>query len=129
MNYTGANMKQEQKKKIDIPHPLIMAEEYWANSQFSIARYYGGINFNGYRYVIVNKEGKDVWECTKEAEKAGRDKAIEPGEPADLCIVSLVTSYRKLGRDRILELIKEGKTEKEIKEIAFPKKKGGKKCT
>lgn len=120
-------MTQELKKKVDTEHPLIMTEEFWANSQFSIARYYGGINFNGYRYVIVNKEGKDVWECTKEAEKAGRDKAIEPGEPADLCIVSLVPSYRKLGRDKIIELIKEGKTEKEIKAIAFPKKKGGKK--
>lgn len=119
-------MKQETQKKIDIPHPLIMTEEYWANSQFSIARYYGGINFNGYRYVIVNKEGKDVWECSEEAEKAGREKAIEPGEPADLCIVSLVSSYRKLGRDKIIELVKEGKSEKEIKAIAFPKKKGGK---
>ena len=118
-------MTQEQKKKIDIPRPLIMTEEYWANNGLSVARYYGGINFNGYRYVIVNKEGKDVWECTKEAEKAGRDKAIEPGEPADLCIVSLVPSYRKLGRDKIIELVKEGKSEKEIKAIAFPKKKKG----
>jgi len=116
-------MKQETQKKIDIHHPLIMTEEYWANSQFSIARYYGGINFNGYRYVIVNKEGKDVWECSDEAEKAGREKAIEPGEPADLCIVSLVSSYRKLGRDKIIELVKEGKSEKEIKAIAFPKKR------
>lgn len=106
-------------------HPLIMAEEYWVNSQFSIAKYYGGINFNGYRYVIVNKEGKDLLECTEEAEKAGRDKAIEPGEPADLCIVSLVPSYKKLGRDKIIELVKQGKTEKEIKAIAFPRKKGG----
>lgn len=119
-------MTQGTQKKIDISHPLIMTEEYWANSKFSIARYYGGINFNGYRYVIVNKEGKDLWECTEEAEKAGRDKAIEPGEPADLCIVSLVPSYRKLGRDKIFELVKQGKSEKEIKEIAFPKKKGGK---
>ena len=83
----------------------------------------------GHQYLIVNKEGKDLFELSIEADKAGRKNAIEPGEPADLCIVSLVSSYRKLGRDRILELIKEGKTEKEIKEIAFPKKKGGKKCT
>ena len=106
-------------------YPLIMTEEYWADSPFSIARYYGGVNLNGHRYVIVNKEGKDVWECSKEAEKAGREMAIEPGEPADLCIVSLIPSYRKLGRDKILGLIKDGKTEKEIKAIAFPRKKGG----
>ena len=102
-------------------YPLIMTEEYWANSQFSIARYYGGVNLDGHRYVIVNKEGKDVLECSKEAEKVGRETAIEPGEPADLCIVSLVSSYRKLGRDNIFELIKDGKTEEEIKAIAFPK--------
>lgn len=104
-------------------YPLIMAEEYWANSQLSIARYYGSINFMGHQYLIVNKEGKDIWECSKEAEKAGRDKAIEPGEPADLCIVSLVSSYRKLGRDKIIELVKQGKSEKEIKQIAKQKKK------
>lgn len=120
-------MTQELKKKVETEHPLIMTEEFWANSQFSIARYYGGINFNGYRYVIVNKEGKDIFECSAEAERAGREKAIEPGEPADLCIVSLVPSYKKLGRDKIFELVKQGKSEKEIKAIAFPnKKKGGK---
>lgn len=104
-------------------YPLIMTEEYWANSQLSVARYYGHVRFMGHEYVIVNKEGKDVWECTKEAEKAGRNKAIEPGEPADLCLVSLVPSYKKLGRDKIIELVKEGKTEKEIKEIAKTAKK------
>lgn len=120
-------MTQELKKKVETEHPLIMTEEFLANSQFSIARYYGGINFNGYRYVIVNKEGKDIFECSAEAERAGREKAIEPGEPADLCIVSLVPSYKKLGRDKIFELVKQGKSEKEIKAIAFPnKKKGGK---
>lgn len=106
-------------------YPLIMTEEYWANSEFSIARYYGGINFNGHRYVIVNKEGKDIWECSKEAEKVGREKAIEPGEPADLCIVSLIPSYKRLGRDKIIEMAKQGKSEDEIKAIAFPEEKGG----
>ena len=107
--------------------PLIMTEEYWANCQFSIARYYGGINFNGKRYLIVNKDGKDVWQCTEEAEKAGRDKAIEPGEPCDLVLVSLIPAYKKLGRDRIIELVKQGKSEKEIKEIAKTIKKGNNK--
>lgn len=103
--------------------PLIMTEEYWANSQLSIARYYGGISFMGHRYLIVNKEGKDLWQCTEEAEKAGKDKAIEPGEPADLVLASLIPSYKKLGRDKIIELVKQGKTEKEIKQIAKEKKK------
>lgn len=103
-------------------YPLIMAEEYWANSQLSIARYYGGINFMGRKYLIVNKDGKDLFELSIEADKAGRTKAIEPGEPADLVLESFIPSYKKLGRDKIIELIKQGKTEKEIKETA---KKGG----
>lgn len=54
-----------------------MTEEYWASSPFSIARYYGGISIGGVEYIIVNKEGKDIFECSEEAEKAGREKAIE----------------------------------------------------
>lgn len=60
-----------------------MAEEYWANSQFSIARYYGGVNINGKQFLVVNKDGKDIYECSLEAEREGREKAIPPGEPAD----------------------------------------------
>lgn len=103
-------------------YPLIMTEEYWVNSQLSIARYYGGINFMGRQYLIVNKDGKDLFELSIEADEAGRVKAIEPGEPADLVLESLIPSYRKLGRDKIIELVKQGKTEKEIKETA---KRGG----
>lgn len=103
-------------------YPLIITEEFWANSQLSIVRYYGQIKMNGHEYIIVNKEGKDIFELSEIAEKEGKEKAIEPGEPCDLCLRSLVPSYRKLGRDRILELIREYKTEDEIKAIAFPKK-------
>ena len=53
-------------------YPLIMTEEYWANSQLSIARYYGGITFMGHRYLIVNKDGKDLFELSIEADRAGR---------------------------------------------------------
>lgn len=104
-------------------YPLIMTEDYWANTQLSIARYYGGINFMGHQYLIVNKEGKDIFELSFEADKAGEEMAIEPGEPADLCLESLIPSYKKLGRDKIIELVKQGKTEKEIKQIAKEKKK------
>lgn len=100
-----------------------MTEEYWANSQLSIVRYYGHIRFMGHEYVIVNKNGIDIFSLSIMAEKQGKDKAIEPGEPCDLCLKSLVTSYHKLGRDRIIELVKQGKTEKEIKQIAKEKKK------
>ena len=98
-----------------------MTEEYWVNSQLSVARYYGGMTFNGRKYIIVDKLGRDLWECSAIAEREGRDKAIEPGEPADLILATIQKAYRKLGRDRIIELIKEGKTEKEIKALGNKK--------
>ena len=103
--------------------PLLMTEEFWANSQLSIARYCGEITFDGRKYIIVDKLGRDLFECSAIADKEGREKAIEPGEPADLILSTLRFAYRKLGRERIIALIKEGKTEAEIKSLA---KKGGK---
>lgn len=93
--------------------PIVMTEEYWANSQFSIARYYGGIQAFGVQYKIVNKEGKDLFECSIEAEKAGRDKAIEPGEPCDLVWVKFIPYYRAIGRDKFLEVLKANNTTNE----------------
>lgn len=87
--------------------PVCMTEEFWANSQFSVARYYGRVKVNGHEYVIVNKEGKDIFKCSIEAEKAGREKAIESGEPADLCRRDFVPQYRRLGRDRFLQVLKD----------------------
>lgn len=88
---------------------ILMEEEYWANSQFSVARYYGRIQINGLVYVICNKEGKDIFECSIEAKKEGREKAIEAGEPADLVDQRYLPVYRKLGRDKFIELIEEHK--------------------
>ena len=104
--------------------PLLMTEEFWANSQLSIARYYGEIVFDGRKYIIVDKLGRDLFECSAIADKEGMEKAIEPGEPADLILSTLRFAYRKLGRERIIALIKEGKTEEEIKAMV---KKGGEK--
>ena len=104
--------------------PLLMTEEFWANSQLSIARYYGEIIFNGRKYIIVDKHGRDIYELSAIAECEGMDKAIEPGEPADLVLSTLQMAYRKLGRERIIALIKDCKTEEEIKALV---KKGGKK--
>ena len=104
-------------------YPLVMTEEFWANSQFSIARYYGGITLGGRDYWIVNKDGIDVFALSVKAHKEGREKAIEPGEPCDLVLRDMIPSYHKLGRDRFIELVKQGKSEKEIKEIAKQVKK------
>ena len=86
---------------------IVMTEEYWANSILSIARYFGKIVVDGHEYVIVDKRGHDILECSIEAEKAGREKAIEPGEPCDLCRVDFVPIYRKLGREQFLKFIQE----------------------
>lgn len=94
---------------------IIYPEEYWMNSQLSIARHYGGININGKMYIIVNKEGKDLFECTHEAEKEGREKAIPAGEPADLILAEWQPIYRALGRDAFMEHLETNLDLKEAK--------------
>ena len=90
---------------------ILMKEEYWLNTSLSIAKYYGGINVNidGEKivYFIVNKEGKDMFECSKEAEKAGRENAIESGEPADLVDIRYIPAYSKMGREAFIKMLKE----------------------
>ena len=93
-----------------------MTEEYWANSQLSIARHFGSIIVWDFEYVIVDKRGHDIFECSKEAEAAGRKKAIEPGEPADLCRVDFVPIYRKLGRDKFIKFLNANPDIENVKE-------------
>ena len=85
---------------------IVMTESYWANTHFSIARYSGRISVGGIEYVIVDKRGHDIFECSLEAQKAGREKAIEPGEPCDLVRTDVLPIYRKLGRDGFLKFCK-----------------------
>lgn len=98
-------------------YPLVMAKEFWENSIFSIARHFGQIRIGGYIYVICNKDGKDVFACSLEAEKTGRQKAIEPGEPADLVRFDVLPIYRKLGREKFLQFCTENRDVWTIKEI------------
>lgn len=90
---------------------ILMEEGFWRNSQFSIAKYYGSINVKigneNIEYIIVNKEGKDIFECSEEAQKAGREKAIEPGEPVDLIDRRYIPVYRKMGREAFIKMIQE----------------------
>lgn len=90
---------------------ILIEEDYWRNSQFSIAKYYGRINVNiggeTIEYMIVNKEGKDIFECSLEAQKAGRAKAIDSGEPADLVDKRYIPVYRKMGRDAFIKMLEE----------------------
>lgn len=86
---------------------IVMTEEYWANSQFSIARYYGSINVDGHRYIIVDKKGRDVYEASAAAKREGRDKAIPPGDPADLIRSDFQSLYKKLGRETFLRTVRD----------------------
>lgn len=99
--------------------PLVMTEHFWANLQLSIARYTGRVKMDGAEYIICNKDGKDFFQCSIEADMAGREKAIESGEPADLVRTDVLPIYREFGRDRFLRFCKENPdcwTLKEIKE-------------
>ena len=84
-----------------------MAEDFWANSQLSFVRHTGRTSINGKVYVIVDKRGHDIFQCSYEAAIAGREKAIEPGEPCDLCRQEFVPIYRKLGRERFMQFCKD----------------------
>lgn len=95
-------------------YPLVFAESAWMNSQLSVARFSGCCQLGGQRYIIVDKHGRDLLECSRIAEKEGREKAIEPGEPADLIDSRLQKAYKRLGRDRIIELLRGGKSLTEI---------------
>ena len=99
---------------------IVMTEEFWANSMFSLARHTGSIKVDGHIYTIVDKRGLDIFACSLEAQRMGRQKAIEPGEPCDLCRQDFIPIYHKLGRDAFLKFIKEHpevSTPKEAKAI------------
>ena len=107
-------MKKKDIEALDNVHPLVMTEEFRANSQFSVVRYYGQMQFNGHVYMIVDKLGRDIFQCSIIAEKEGREKAIEAGEPCDLVIRELIPVYRKLGRDEFLKRIEAGAKPSEL---------------
>lgn len=52
--------------------PICMAEEYWANSCLSIARHYGRITIGRDEYIIVNKDGLDIFTLSTIAERKGK---------------------------------------------------------
>lgn len=99
--------RKDNKDMTNNDMPICMTEEYWKNSQFSIARYYGQIKVNRDEYIIVNKDGIDVFTLSAIAEKQGKEKAIDPGEPCDLVRKDFVKYYRKLKRDKFLAVLKE----------------------
>lgn len=89
-----------------VRYPLAMAENFWRNSQLSIAGFTGSIRVGPHRYTICNEQGKDIYQCSREAELEGREKAIEPGAPCDLVREDVIPIYRKLGREQFLKFCK-----------------------
>ncbi len=83
----------------------MMIEEYWVNTQLSVARYTGSIKAFGHTYTICDKYGRTVFETS-----------IPPGEPADLVDVRFIPYYRKIGREKFIEEIQRRKelTETEL---------------
>lgn len=86
---------------------ILMSESFWANSFLAVARKTGRIVFGGHEFTIVDKRGHTIFECSVEAKQAGRKKAIEPGEPADLCRTDFIPIYKQLGRDEFIKFIKD----------------------
>lgn len=83
---------------------IIYPEEYWMNSIFSTARFYGCCTINGKEYIIVNKEGVSL---RKLADKANLgDVLIPAGEPADLILKEWQPIYRALGRDKLFDFLR-----------------------
>lgn len=76
-------------------YPILMTEEYWAFSYFSVVRHTGQMKCWNRRYVVVDKHGRTVFETS-----------IPPGQPADLIWDKMIPAYKKLGRDLFIELLK-----------------------
>lgn len=97
-----------------------MTEEYWANSQFSVARYYGGLQIGGKSYKIVNKQGATIFELSDPDSPyyvGDGNMAIPPGEPADLVRADWIPVYRKLGRERFIEVVKQNMSLEDAKKL------------
>jgi hypothetical protein len=100
---------------------IIYPEEYWMNSQLSIARFYGECLINGKKYVIVNKEGVSMRKLADKAKDG--DMLIPEGEPADLILVDWQPIYKALGRDKFIEYIKTNQDLKYAKQYVKSLKK------
>ena len=82
-----------------------MTYECWANSQFSVARYTGGLRINGHDYILAFEH--------------------ENRYTPDLLRADWQTIYQKLGRHKTIGLIKNGTTlnvAKQILKTMKPKK-------
>lgn len=71
------------------------------SSYFSVAKFSGGITVTGdggkeREFFVVNKEGKTLMQV-----------GIPSGEPADLVDNEFIPLYKKLGREKFIEIVKD----------------------
>lgn len=97
--------KQQDEHKEEVIRPILLTEEFWRESQLSIASRYGRIGLNGHDYIIVNKEGIDVFTLSCMPEYKDKEKVIEPGEPCDLILKSFQPIYKELGREAFIRML------------------------
>lgn len=98
---------------------VLFTKEQWGNSILSTAGRYGGITIEGKQYIICDKRGATVFECSNPKSKyyVQGEKAIPKGEPADLVLESWIPVYKKLGRKKMLEVVRKGLTLTKAKEF------------
>lgn len=82
---------------------ILIAKEYWMNSQLSVAKYSGGVTVTDKdgkhrMYVVVNSKGGTDW------------VHLDASEPADLIDADFIEHYKKLGRDKMIVLLDSNKT-------------------
>lgn len=80
---------------------ILLTKEAWMNSYFSVAKFSGGITVTGdggkeREFFVVNKEGKTLMQV-----------GIPAGEPADLVDNEFIPLYKKLGREKFIEIVKD----------------------
>lgn len=80
---------------------ILLTKEAWMSSYFSVARFSGGITVTGdggkkREFFVVNKEGKTLMQV-----------GIPAGEPADLVDNEFIPLYKKLGREKFIEIVKD----------------------
>jgi hypothetical protein len=71
---------------------ILYPKELWSNGHLSLARYYGSVKINGKVYTLVDKNGKKVL-------------GVAESEPHDLIDERFIPLYKKLGREKFLQVI------------------------
>jgi hypothetical protein len=81
-----------------LENAIMIERDVWLSSYLSVAKYYGGISLNGHEYYVL-------------------------GRAQDLVRDDWKGVYNRLGRDKVIELLKNNVSLSEAKKIKKEKKK------